>query len=174
MTMFYMPLRCMPAAPFFDGNPVDLLTFLIMVDQLADMAGITEAAHIKAATQYAHPDKAELWECLEEYNGNDYEEFANAVLYTYPGHGTEMFKRTVSCPADAPLVDSYKEDAIEYSDADTWHAIIIPITDTEEQMMPTDFTTTQLMFKIIPMASLDEVPVPVATPLNIHSRVRDI
>ncbi|KAG2076011.1 hypothetical protein BDR04DRAFT_1149723 [Suillus decipiens] len=100
------------------------------------MAGITEAAHIKVATWYAHPDKAELWECLEEYNGNNYEEFTNAVLYTYPGHSTKMFKHTVPCSADALLVDSYEEDIIEYSDADTWHTIITPIIDTEEQMMP--------------------------------------
>ncbi|KAG2068726.1 hypothetical protein BDR04DRAFT_1157557 [Suillus decipiens] len=109
----------------------------------------------------------ELWECLEEYNGNNYEEFTNAVLYAYPGHSIEMFKCAVSCPADALLADSYEEDAIEYSDADTSHAIITPITDTKEQMMPTDITTTPLMFEIIPMASLDEVPVPVASPLNI-------
>ncbi|KAG2069263.1 hypothetical protein BDR04DRAFT_994999, partial [Suillus decipiens] len=76
-------------APFFDGNPADLLMFLIMVDQLADMTGITEVACIKVAARYAHPDEAELWECLEEYNGNNYEEFANAVLYTYPGHSNE-------------------------------------------------------------------------------------
>ncbi|KAG2073127.1 hypothetical protein BDR04DRAFT_1152470 [Suillus decipiens] len=167
MTMFYMPLRCMLAAPFFDSNPADLLTFLITVDQLADMAGIMEVAHIKAATQYAHPDEAELWECLEEYNGNNYEEFANAVLYAYPGHSTKMFKCTLPCSADALLADSYEEDAIEYSDADTQHAIITPITDTKEQMMPTDIMTTPLTFKIIPMASLGKVPVPAASLLNI-------
>ncbi|KAG2066689.1 hypothetical protein BDR04DRAFT_1120974 [Suillus decipiens] len=167
MTMFYMPLCCMPAALFFNGNPAELLMFLIMVDQLADMASITEVAHIKAATWYAHPNEAELWECLEEYNSNNYEEFANAVLYAYPGHGTEMFKCAVACSADALLADSYKEDTIEYSDADTRHAVITPITDTEEQMTPTDITTTPLMFEIIPTASLDKVPVPVASPLNI-------
>ncbi|KAG2073008.1 hypothetical protein BDR04DRAFT_1011642, partial [Suillus decipiens] len=79
----------MLAAPFFNGNPADLLTFLITVDQLADMASITEVVHIKVATQYAHPDEAELWECLEEYNSNDYEEFTNAVLYAYPGHSNK-------------------------------------------------------------------------------------
>ncbi|KAG2068551.1 hypothetical protein BDR04DRAFT_1119653 [Suillus decipiens] len=167
MTMFYMPLCHTLAVPFFNGNPVELLTFLITVDQLADMAGITEIAHIKAATWYAHPDKAELWECLEEYNGNDYEEFANAVVYAYPGHSNEMFKRTVACSADAPLADSYEEDAIEYSDADTRHAVITPITNTEEQTTPTDIMTTPLTFEIIPTASLDEVPVPAASPLNI-------
>ncbi|KAG2066672.1 hypothetical protein BDR04DRAFT_1160000 [Suillus decipiens] len=129
MTTFYMPLCCMLAAPFFDGNPADLLTFLITVDQLADMAGITEVACIKVATWYAHPDEAKLWECLEEYNGNDYEEFANAVLYAYPGHGNEMFKHAVACSADAPLADSYKEGTIEYSDADTHYAVITPITN---------------------------------------------
>ncbi|KAG2067289.1 hypothetical protein BDR04DRAFT_988782, partial [Suillus decipiens] len=76
-------------APFFDGNPADLLMFLIMVDQLANMAGITEVVHIKVAARYAHPDEAELWECLEEYNSNNYEEFANAVLYAYPGHSNK-------------------------------------------------------------------------------------
>ncbi|KAG2077798.1 hypothetical protein BDR04DRAFT_1147517 [Suillus decipiens] len=167
MTTFYMPLHHTPAALFFDGNPVELPTFLITVDQLTDMAGITEVAHIKAATWYAHPDEAELWECLEEYNGNDYEEFANAVLYAYPGHGNDMFKCTVAYSADAPLVDSYEEDTTEYSDADTRHAVITPITNTEEQMMPTDIMTTLLMFEIIPMASLDEVPVPAASLLNI-------
>ncbi|KAG2074339.1 hypothetical protein BDR04DRAFT_1151415 [Suillus decipiens] len=111
--MFYMPLCRMPAALFFDGNPADLLTFLIMVDQLANMASITEVVCIKAATWYAHPDEAELWECLEEYNGNNYEEFANTVLYAYPGHGNKTFKHMVACPADAPLMDSYEEDAIE-------------------------------------------------------------
>ncbi|KAG2072428.1 hypothetical protein BDR04DRAFT_1153401 [Suillus decipiens] len=165
--MFYMPLCCTPSAPFFDGNPVDLLTFLITVDQLSDMAGITEVACIKAATWYTHPDEAELWECLEEYNGNDYEEFANAVLYTYPGHGNEMFKCVVACSADTLLAESYEEDTIEYSDTDTHHAIITPITITEEQTTPTNITTTLLTFKIIPMASLDEVPVPVAPLLNI-------
>ncbi|KAG2070284.1 hypothetical protein BDR04DRAFT_1155682 [Suillus decipiens] len=145
-----MSLCCTLAAPFFDSNPADLLTFLIMVDQLADMAGITK-----------------LWECLEEYNGNDYEEFANAVLYTYPGHGNETFKCTAACSADAPLTDSCEEDAIEYSDADTHHAIISPITDTEEQMMPTDIMTTLLTFETLPMACQNEVPVPAASPLNI-------
>ncbi|KAG2063426.1 hypothetical protein BDR04DRAFT_1163712 [Suillus decipiens] len=138
-----------------------------MVDQLADMAGITEAAHIKAATQYTHPDEAELWECLEEYDGNDYEEFANAVLYTYPGHSTEMFKCTVPCSADALLADSYKKDTIEYSDADTQHAVITHITNTKEQMTPTDIMTTLLMFEIIPMACQDKVPVPVESLLII-------
>ncbi|KAG2062807.1 hypothetical protein BDR04DRAFT_1164620 [Suillus decipiens] len=131
------------------------------------MAGITEAAYIKVATQYTHPDEAELWECLEEYDGNDYEEFANAVLYPYSGHSTEMFKHMVSCPADTPLVDSYEENTIEYSDTDTHHAIITPITDTKEQMMPTDIITTPLTFEIIPTASLDEAPVPAASLLNI-------
>ncbi|KAG2069822.1 hypothetical protein BDR04DRAFT_1156144 [Suillus decipiens] len=164
MTTFYMPLCHMLAAPFFYGNPMKLLTFLITVDQLADMAGIMEAACIKAATRYAHPDTAELWECLEEYNSNNYEEFTNAVLYTYPDHSTEMFKCTVSCLADALLVDSYEEDTIEYSDAETCHAVITPIANTEEQTTPTDITTTLPMFETIPMASLDKVPVPVATP----------
>ncbi|KAG2069160.1 hypothetical protein BDR04DRAFT_1157039 [Suillus decipiens] len=127
MTMFYMPLHHMLGALFFDSNLVELLTFLIMVDQLADMAGITEVAHIKAATWYAHPDKAELWECLEEYNGNNYEEFTNAVLYAYPGHGNKIFKHAVACSADVPLVDSYEKDAIEYSDADTHHAILLTL-----------------------------------------------
>ncbi|KAG2076013.1 hypothetical protein BDR04DRAFT_1114619 [Suillus decipiens] len=167
MTMFYMPLCRTLAAPFFDGNPAELLMFLITVDQLANMAGITEVAHIKVATQYAHPDEAELWECLEEYNGNNYEEFANAVLYTYPGHSNEMFKHVVACSADALLADSYEEDAIEHSDADTCHAIITPITNTEEQTTPTDIMTTPLTFKIILMACQDEVPVPAASPLNI-------
>ncbi|KAG2066690.1 hypothetical protein BDR04DRAFT_1159945 [Suillus decipiens] len=162
-----MPLHCTPAAPFFDSNPADLLMFLIMVDQLADMAGITKVVRIKAATRYAHPDEAELWECLEEYNGNDYEEFANAILYAYPGHGNKMFKCTVACPADTPLADSYEEDAIEYSDADTRHAIISPITATEEQTTPTDIMTTLLTFEILPTACQDEVPVPAASPLNI-------
>ncbi|KAG2068883.1 hypothetical protein BDR04DRAFT_1157415 [Suillus decipiens] len=80
MTTFYMPLHHMLAAPFFDSNPVDLLTFLIMVDQLADMVGIMEVAHIKVATQHTHPNEAKLWECLEEYNGNNYEKFANTVF----------------------------------------------------------------------------------------------
>ncbi|KAG2063687.1 hypothetical protein BDR04DRAFT_1163404 [Suillus decipiens] len=165
--MFYMPLCHMLAALFFNGNPVDLLMFLIMVDQLANMAGITEVARIKLATWYTHPDEAKVWECLDEYNGNDYEEFANTVLYAYPGHGNETFKCTVACPADAPLMDSYEEDAIEYSDTGTHHAIISPITDTKEQMMPTDIMTTLLMFKIIPTACLDNVPVLAASLLNI-------
>ncbi|KAG2062774.1 hypothetical protein BDR04DRAFT_1164662 [Suillus decipiens] len=165
--MFYMPLHRTPAALFFDDNPADLLTFLITVDQLANMAGITEVACIKAATWYAHPNEAELWECLEEYNGNNYEEFANAVLYTYPGHSNETFKCTVACSADAPLTDSCEEDAIEYSDADTHHAVISPITDIEEQMMPTDIMITPLTFKTLLMACQNEVPVPAASPLNI-------
>ncbi|KAG2063967.1 hypothetical protein BDR04DRAFT_1122890 [Suillus decipiens] len=167
MTTFYMPLHCTPAALFFNGNPVDLLTFLITVDQLADMAGITEVAHIKAATWYAHPDEAELWECLEEYNSNNYEEFANTVLYAYPGHGNETSKCTIACPADALLADSYEEDAIEYSDANTCHAVITPITNTKEQTTPTDITTTLLTFKILLTACQDKVPVPAASPLNI-------
>ncbi|KAG2066398.1 hypothetical protein BDR04DRAFT_1160280 [Suillus decipiens] len=167
MTTFYMPLHCMPAVPFFNGNPADLLTFLITVDQLADMAGIVEAARIKVATQYAHPDEAELWKCLEEYEGNSYEEFANTVLYAYPGHGTKIFKCMVTCSAGTPLADSYEEDTIEYSDADTRHAVITPIINTEEQMMPTNIMATLLMFKIIPMASQDKVPVPAASPPNI-------
>ncbi|KAG2068913.1 hypothetical protein BDR04DRAFT_1157295 [Suillus decipiens] len=167
MTTFYMALCCTPAVPFFNGNPADLLMFLIMVDQLADMAGITEEACIKAATWYAHPDEAELWECLEEYDGNSYEEFTNAVLYAYPGHSTKMFKHTVTCTTVTLLADSYEEDTIEYSDADTWHAVITPIIDTEEQMTPTDITATPLIFKIMPMASQDKVPVSVALLLNI-------
>ncbi|KAG2074713.1 hypothetical protein BDR04DRAFT_1150998 [Suillus decipiens] len=131
------------------------------------MAGITEVVHINAATWYAHPDEAKLWECLEEYNSNNYEEFANTVLYAYPGHGNETFKHMVACPADAPLMDSYKEDAIGYSDADTCHAVISPITDTKEQTTPTDIMTTPLMFRILPTACQDEVPVPAASPLYI-------
>ncbi|KAG2066247.1 hypothetical protein BDR04DRAFT_1121285 [Suillus decipiens] len=131
------------------------------------MAGITEVACIKAATRYAHPDKAELWECLEEYNGNNYEEFANAVLYAYPGHGNETFKCTAACSADAPLMDSCEEDTIEYSDAGTHHAVISPIIDTEEQTMPTNIMITPLTFEALLMACQNEVPVPVAPPLNI-------
>ncbi|KAG2063146.1 hypothetical protein BDR04DRAFT_1123462 [Suillus decipiens] len=167
MTMFYMPLCHMPAALFFDGNPVDLLMFLITVDRLANMAGITEVARIKVATRYAHPDEAKLWECLEEYNGNNYEEFTNAVLYAYPGHGNKTFKHMTACSADAPLTDSCEEDTIEYSDADTHHAVISPITDTKEQMMPTDIMTTPLTFKTLPTACQNEVQVPVASPFNI-------
>ncbi|KAG2066777.1 hypothetical protein BDR04DRAFT_1120973 [Suillus decipiens] len=167
MTTFYMPLCCTPAAPFFNGNPADLLIFLITVDRLADMAGITEVARIKAAAWYAHPDEAELWECLEEYNSNDYEEFANAVLYTYPGHGNETFKRTAACTADAPLMDSCEEDAIEYSDAGTHRSLISPIIDTEEQTMLTDIMITLLTFKTLPTTHQNEVPVPAASPPNI-------
>ncbi|KAG2065429.1 hypothetical protein BDR04DRAFT_1161481 [Suillus decipiens] len=138
-----------------------------LCDQLADMAGITEVAHIKAAARYTHPDEAELWECLEEYNGNDYEEFANAVLYTYPGHGNKTFKHMAAYSADTPLMDSCEEDAIEYSDADTHHTVISPITDTEEQTTPTDIMITLLTFETLPMACQNEVPVPAAPPLDI-------
>ncbi|KAG2074571.1 hypothetical protein BDR04DRAFT_1150860 [Suillus decipiens] len=78
-----------------------------------------------------------------------------------------MFKRTVTCSADALLMDSYEEHTIEYSDPDTCHTIISPITDTEEQTTPTDIMTTLLTFKILLMACQDEVPVPAASPLNI-------
>ncbi|KAG2075299.1 hypothetical protein BDR04DRAFT_1150095 [Suillus decipiens] len=165
--MFYMPLCRMPAAPFFNSNPADLLTFLITVDRLADMAGITEVVHIKAAAWYAHPDKAELWECLEEYNSNDYEEFTNTVLYAYPGHGNETFKRTAACTADAPLTDSCEEDAIEYSDAGAHCSLISPIINTEEQTTLTDIMITLLTFETLPMACQNEVPVPAASPPNV-------
>ncbi|KAG2074555.1 hypothetical protein BDR04DRAFT_1150819 [Suillus decipiens] len=167
MTTFYMPLRHTPAAPFFNGNPADLLMFLITVDRLADMAGITEVACIKAAAQYTHPDKAELWECLEEYNSNNYEEFTNAVLYAYPGHGNKTFKHMAACTADAPLMDSCEEDAIEYSDAGAHHSLISPIINTEEHTTLTDIMITLLMFKTLLTACQNEVPVPAASPPNI-------
>ncbi|KAG2069421.1 hypothetical protein BDR04DRAFT_1119046 [Suillus decipiens] len=151
MTAFYMPLCRMPAAPFFNGNPVDLLTFLITVDQLADMAGITEVAHIKAAARYAHPDEAELWECLEEYKG----------------HGNKTFKCTAACTADTPLADSCEEDAIEYSDAGAHHSLISPIINTEEQMTLTNIMITPLTFETLQTACQNEVPVPAASPPNI-------
>ncbi|KAG2357391.1 hypothetical protein BDR07DRAFT_1490785 [Suillus spraguei] len=80
---FCMPLHCTAAAPYFDGNPRELLMFLATVDELADLAGIADKAHIKAAICYADPDKAEVWECLDEYNGNSFVDFANAILHLY-------------------------------------------------------------------------------------------
>ncbi|KAG2075670.1 hypothetical protein BDR04DRAFT_995052, partial [Suillus decipiens] len=80
-----MPLPTSAATLYFDGNAKELLTFFSIVDQLSAKAGITDKASIKFAMRCADLDEAELWRDIPEYDGNDFEDFANAVLQFYPG-----------------------------------------------------------------------------------------
>ncbi|KAG2073254.1 hypothetical protein BDR04DRAFT_990944, partial [Suillus decipiens] len=80
-----MPLPTLAAAPYFDGNAEELLTFFSIVDQLLAKAGITDKASIKFAVRCTDPDEAELWRDILEYDRNDFEDFTNAVLQFYPG-----------------------------------------------------------------------------------------
>ncbi|KAG2066091.1 hypothetical protein BDR04DRAFT_1160726 [Suillus decipiens] len=64
----------------------------------------------------ANPDEAELWRDIPEYDGNDFEDFANAVLQFYPGYGFGSFKRADTKTAATPAVIPCKLAPINYLD----------------------------------------------------------
>ncbi|KAG2065846.1 hypothetical protein BDR04DRAFT_1121605 [Suillus decipiens] len=113
---FFMPLPTSAAAPYFDGNAKELLTFFGIVDELSAKAGIADKANIKFAVQCADPDKAELWRDIPEYDGNDFEDFTNVVLQFYPGYGFGSFKWANTETAATPAVIPCELEPISYPD----------------------------------------------------------
>ncbi|KAG1888309.1 hypothetical protein F4604DRAFT_1916221 [Suillus subluteus] len=91
---FFMPLATSACAPHFNGDADQLLAFLETVDQLSDKAGLPDKACIKLAMRYADPIEAGAWRYIQESKGDNYEDFANAVLPLYPGYSLGRFKRS--------------------------------------------------------------------------------
>ncbi|KAG2067288.1 hypothetical protein BDR04DRAFT_1159331 [Suillus decipiens] len=112
----FMLLPTSAAAPYFDGNAKELLTFFGIVDELSAKAGIADKAIIKFAMGCADPDEAELWRNIPEYDGNDFEDFANAVLQFYPGYGFGSFKRANTETAATPAVIPHEVAPNSYLD----------------------------------------------------------
>ncbi|KAG1756591.1 uncharacterized protein EDB91DRAFT_1076577 [Suillus paluster] len=92
--MSFMPPSTSDIAPRFTGITSELLPFFHEVARLADIVGLLDPAHIKAALRYTEEDEADLWTYQEESRGDNYEEFANAVLQLYPGfRGTRYYRQ---------------------------------------------------------------------------------
>ncbi|KAG2074340.1 hypothetical protein BDR04DRAFT_1151418 [Suillus decipiens] len=128
---FFMPLPTLAAAPYFNGNAKELLTFFGIVDELSAKVGITDKA-------------IELWRDIPEYDGNDFEDFTNAVLQFYPGYGFSSFKLANTEMAATPAVVHRELAPISYLD-----------------------TPLQLVFRdISPAISSDIIPAPTASPLD--------
>ncbi|KAG0700513.1 hypothetical protein DFH29DRAFT_1001096 [Suillus ampliporus] len=89
----FMPLSTSSFAPWFTGTASELLPFFHKVAQLSDTFGLWDEARITAALRYADKYEADLWIYLEETSGDDYEEFANAVLRLYPEAGHMRYYR---------------------------------------------------------------------------------
>jgi hypothetical protein len=106
-----------------------LLMFLATVDELADLASIADKACIKAVIRYTDPDEAEVWECLDEYSGNSFVDFANTILHLYLECGPITFNCTVTAEAVAPLADPYQGDALTLMYHNKlWHWKLIPLS----------------------------------------------
>ncbi|KAG1730264.1 uncharacterized protein EDB91DRAFT_1252740 [Suillus paluster] len=90
----FMPPSTSDIAPQFTGIASELLPFFHEVVQLADLVELSDPAHIKAALRYTDRDEADLWTYQEESRGDNYEEFANAVLRFYPEvRGTRYYRQ---------------------------------------------------------------------------------
>ncbi|KAG2030962.1 hypothetical protein BDR03DRAFT_1016575 [Suillus americanus] len=85
MSTFRMPLRGTDAAPKFDGTPARLIPFFEDLEQLADYAGLTIEARIKAAIGYAPFEELETWASQPAAKGKDWDKFVAAVKAMYPG-----------------------------------------------------------------------------------------
>ncbi|KAG0694552.1 hypothetical protein DFH29DRAFT_880640 [Suillus ampliporus] len=89
----FMPLSTSSFAPRFTGIGSELLPFFHKVAQLSDTFGLWDEARITAALRYTDKYEADLWTYLEETSGDNYEEFANAVLRLYPEAGCTRYYR---------------------------------------------------------------------------------
>ncbi|KAG2077853.1 hypothetical protein BDR04DRAFT_1112948 [Suillus decipiens] len=101
---FFMPIRTAPSAPYFDSNAKQLHAFLQEVDQLSDKAGISQESWIKYAVRYADPNEADIWKDLDEYTGNSYEDFTNAILQFYPECGPMHYVSARPTDAESPEI----------------------------------------------------------------------
>ncbi|KAG2076405.1 hypothetical protein BDR04DRAFT_1149472 [Suillus decipiens] len=136
---FFTPLPTSAAALYFDGNAKELLTFFGIVDELSAKAGIADNASIKFAVRCADPDEAELWRDIPEYDGNDFEDFANAVLQFYPGYGFGSFKQANTETVATPAVIPHEVAPISYLDTPLWPAVedISPAISSDILLAPT-------------------------------------
>ncbi|KAG0691777.1 hypothetical protein DFH29DRAFT_1010203 [Suillus ampliporus] len=103
----FMPLSTSSFAPRFTGIASELLPFFHKVAQLSDTFGLWDEARITAALRYADKYEADLWIYLEETSGDNYEEFANAVLRLYPEAGHMRYYRPQ--PVEV-IIDEESED----------------------------------------------------------------
>ncbi|KAG0700692.1 hypothetical protein DFH29DRAFT_1000932 [Suillus ampliporus] len=104
-----MPLSTSSITAQFTGIGSELLSFFHEVGQLVDIFRLLDEACITAALQYMDKYEADLWTYLEETSGDNYEEFANAVLRFYPEQPVEVIINKVSevkSPAPVPSTDS--------------------------------------------------------------------
>ncbi|KAG2073689.1 hypothetical protein BDR04DRAFT_1152112 [Suillus decipiens] len=147
---FFMLLPTLAAAPYFNGNAKELLTFFSIVDELSAKAGITDKASIKFAMRCADPNETELWRDILEYDGNDFEDFTNAVLQFYPGYGFGSFKRANTKTAAAPAVIPCELAPISYLDMPLWLAVqdIAPAISSDIISAP----MASPLDKIVPLA----------------------
>lgn len=82
-----MPFRLDPAAPRFDGEPLQLWRFLHDVELLGSMAQLSVSDQIAWAIRYTCDDEEELWKWLPEASmvPADWQSFKDALLRLYPG-----------------------------------------------------------------------------------------
>ncbi|KAG1848917.1 hypothetical protein DFJ58DRAFT_729678 [Suillus subalutaceus] len=101
-----MPLRIADSAPRFAGNYTQLVNFLESVEQLAQPLGLSDKEIIKYALKYTAPKQRQL---LSYYEGDNYVEFADHVLYFYLECGVDHYTRPIfEKPAtiEAPLASA--------------------------------------------------------------------
>ncbi|KAG1854638.1 hypothetical protein F4604DRAFT_1932701 [Suillus subluteus] len=87
-----MPLQIADSAPRFAGDYTQLVNFLESVERLAQPLGLTDKEIIKYALKYTAPKQRQL---LSYYEGDNYVEFADHVLYFYLECGVDHYMRPI-------------------------------------------------------------------------------
>ncbi|KIK32120.1 hypothetical protein CY34DRAFT_19275 [Suillus luteus UH-Slu-Lm8-n1] len=131
---FGMPFKGDPNAPRFAGDKTTLVDFLESVERFALPGSLSDKEIIKYALRYTVGDDRELFSF---YEGNSYEEFANAALDFYPECGTAHYMRPkcanstpISAPIDAP--PSHTPPHLECAQAQPSAPAIAPIREIRE------------------------------------------
>src|ERR1700759_658098 len=77
--------RSQNALRFNIADPASLWTYFIDYETLAEAAQLEETKKIQQSVIYLDRDEADFWESLDEYSGNDWLAFKNAIFSFYPG-----------------------------------------------------------------------------------------
>ncbi|KAG1857012.1 hypothetical protein DFJ58DRAFT_727029 [Suillus subalutaceus] len=152
-----MPLRIADSVPRFAGDYTQLVNFLESVEQLTQPLGLTDKEIIKYALKYTAPKQRQL---LSYYEGDNYVEFADHVLYFYLECGVDHYTRpifekpaTIEAPiASAPPQPECTQDqpAVE---------VIAPIPE---------------VCNAAPTPVVPEVPLDITTPPSVQLEARII
>ncbi|KAG1868433.1 hypothetical protein F4604DRAFT_1927308 [Suillus subluteus] len=144
-----MPLRGTCTASCFDGNYPQLVNFLESVEQLTQPLSLSDKDTIKYALKYMAPNQRQLFQYFE---GDNYEDFANEVLFAYLECGVDHYTRpiikipaTPEAPLKAPSLSAPQQPESTPSTATA--AVIAPQSKIYDTILIPD----------LPEAPLDEI-----------------